>query len=63
MGVGEWAGGERVLEVPDTYVDMCSHISDTNRKLHCAMTAAMDEGGVVGEGGVCGGVCGGGGVV
>ena len=32
------------LEVPDSYVDQCSHVTDNNRKLHCAMTAAMDEG-------------------
>ncbi|KAK7476309.1 hypothetical protein BaRGS_00032427, partial [Batillaria attramentaria] len=33
------------LEVPEHYVtDFCAHVTDPTRRLHCAMTAAMDEG-------------------
>ncbi|XP_070183932.1 arylsulfatase I-like [Littorina saxatilis] len=32
------------LQAPDKYVNMCSHISDSERRLRCAMMAAIDEG-------------------
>ena len=31
-------------QAPDKYQTICSHISDTYRKLRCAMIAAVDDG-------------------
>lgn len=32
------------LEAPQSYIDMCSHIPEPNRRIFCGMMKAMDEG-------------------
>ncbi|KAL8592863.1 hypothetical protein ACOMHN_050691 [Nucella lapillus] len=32
------------LEVPDSYLPRCQHMADPDQRIHCAMTAVMDDG-------------------